>query len=70
MKRFDEWNILKKKVNDLKDDLFVRPREIRYAHLGINVGNEEDGKGKTFQRPVLIIKKVGNMFFVAPMTSK
>lgn len=70
MKRFDEWNILKKKVNDIKDDLYVNPREIWFAHLGINVGNEEDGKGMTFQRPVLILKKVGNMFFVAPLTSK
>ena len=50
--------------------LFVKAREVWFAHLGINVGNEEDGKGKTFQRPVLILKKVGNMFFVAPMTTK
>lgn len=58
MKRFDERNILKKKVNGLKDDLFVKPREIRFAQLGVNVGNEEDGKGKAFKRPVLILKKV------------
>ncbi len=70
MKRFDERNILKKRVNDQKWELFVRPREVWFAHLWINVGNEEDGKGMTFQRPVLILKKVGNMFFVAPMTSK
>jgi len=70
MKRFDERNILKKKVNDIKDDLFVNPREVWFAHLGINVGNEEDGKGKSFQRPVLVMKKVGNMFFVVPMTTK
>lgn len=58
MKRFDEWNILKKKVNDITDDLFVSQREIWYAQLGINIGNEEDGKGTAFKRPVLIIKKV------------
>ena len=70
MKRFDERNILKKKVNGLKDELFVKPREIRFAQLGVNVGNEEDGKGKAFKRPVLILKKVWNMFLVAPMTTK
>lgn len=70
MKRFDERNILKKKVNNQNGEIFVKPREVWFAHLGINVGNEEDGKGVTFQRPVLIIKKVGNMYFVAPMTSK
>lgn len=58
MKRFDEWNIQKKKVNDIQDDLFVKAREVRYAQLGVNVGNEEDGKGKDFKRPVLILKKV------------
>lgn len=70
MKRFDERNILKKKVNSQEGEVFVKAREVRFAHLGINVGNEEDGKGKSFQRPVLVIKKVGNMFLVVPMTTK
>ena len=70
MKRFDERNILKKKVNNQEWEIFVRPRDVWFAHLWINIGNEEDGKGMTFQRPVLVIKKVGNMFFVIPMTSK
>ena len=70
MKRFDERNILKKKVNGQEWEIFAKPRDVWYAHLWINVGNEEDGKGKAFKRPVLILKKVGNMFFVAPMTSK
>jgi len=70
MKRFDERNILKKKVNSQEWEIYAKPRDVWYAHLWINVGNEEDGKGMTFKRPVLILKKVGNMFFVAPMTSK
>ncbi len=70
MKKFDQWNILKKKVNAQKGNVFVRPREVWYAHIWVNVGNEEDGKGTTFQRPVLVIKKVGNLFFVAPLTTK
>ena len=37
--------------------------------LGQNIGNESNGK-KYFRRPVLVIKKVGSMFFVAPMTTK
>ncbi len=54
MKRFDERNILKKKIHRQKGEVFVKVREVWFAHLGVNVGNEEDGKGKSFQRPVLI----------------
>lgn len=35
----------------------------------MNVGNESNGK-QDFRRPVLVVKKVGNLFFVAPMTTK
>lgn len=37
--------------------------------LGINIGNESNGK-QDFRRPVLVMKKVGNLFFVVPMTTK
>jgi len=70
MKRFDQRNILKKKVNEYHNPLYVKEREVRSAHLGENVGNEEDGKGGRFQRPVLIIKRVGAMLFVVPMTTR
>lgn len=49
--------------------MYFREREIRSAQLGVNVGNEEDGKGRRFSRPVLIIKRVGSVLFVAPMTT-
>jgi len=70
MKRFDQWNILKKKVNEYQSPIYVREREVRSAYLGENVGNEEDGKWRQFQRPVLIIKRVGAVLFVAPMTTR
>ncbi len=58
MKKFDQWNDLKKEVNDRNEKFYVNPREVRYAHLGINIGFEEDGKGNDFKRPVLVLKKV------------
>jgi len=36
--------------------------------MGKNVGFEQDGK-KEFKRPVLVIKKVGNLFFTVALTS-
>ncbi len=37
--------------------------------IGLNVGFEQDGKGDDFLRPVLIIKKLNNRFFIGlPLT--
>ncbi|MGH1438362.1 MAG: hypothetical protein ACRBG0_28295 [Lewinella sp.] len=69
MKNFDLWNILKKKIHAKERNIYVKERDVRFARLGINIGNEEDGKGASFQRPVLIIKRVGAMLFVVPMST-
>ncbi len=67
---FDEWNEEKKSLTSKEQDSFyVNEREIWYIKLGVNVGSESNGK-KDFRRPVLVIKKVGSMFFVVPMTTK
>lgn len=57
MSDFDEWNILKKKVN--QKELFppVKEGEIWWCHLGQNIGIESFGKGRNFSRPILITKK-------------
>ena len=67
---FDEWNVIKQNLhNMLQDEIFVNPRDIQYAKIWINVWYEQDGK-KDFKRPVLVIKKLGNLFLVLPMTTK
>jgi mRNA-degrading endonuclease toxin of MazEF toxin-antitoxin module len=40
-----------------------------YVKLGVNVGYEQDGKSE-FKRAVLVIKKLGNLFLILPMTTK
>lgn len=68
--KFDEWNEEKKSIHVLDpDEFYLNEREIWYVKLGMNVGNESNGK-QDFRRPVLVVKKVGNLFFVAPMTTK
>jgi len=48
---------------------FFHEREIWYCALGVNVGFEEDGKGKDFLRPVIIFRKFnGIVFFGIPLT--
>lgn len=70
MKHFDQRNELKKHLHRNRTEFYVNKREIRYTHLGVNIGYEEDGKGGDFKRPVLVLKKVGNLFAVLPMTTK
>ena len=72
MKSFDEWNKNKKQieVRDRKLPIFHNS-EIWWCSLGLNIGYEEDGKGKLFERPVFVYKKFNNsMFLGIPMTTK
>lgn len=48
---------------------FVNSREIRYCKLWVNIWFEQNGK-KDFRRPVLVLKKVGALFLVCPLTTK
>lgn len=70
MQIFDDWNQQKKKMHqDKLPEFYINPREIWYTKMGQNVGYEQNGK-KNFERPVLVLKKVGNLFFVVALTSK
>jgi mRNA-degrading endonuclease toxin of MazEF toxin-antitoxin module len=66
---FDEWNEEKKKIHKKEEVRFIKEREVWYIALGQNIWNESNGK-QLFLRPALVLKKVWNMFFVAPMTTK
>jgi mRNA interferase MazF len=69
-KRFEEWNIEKQIIHaKTPDDLFINVREIWFVKMGQNIGYEENGK-EEFLRPVLVLKKVGNMFFTVALTSR
>jgi mRNA interferase MazF len=71
MKNFDNWNNAKKKVEQRPGFVMMREREIYWAYLGLNVGDEEDGKNECFTRPVLIVKKFNNRIaWVVPLSSK
>ena len=68
-KDFDEWNKLKKNI-DVRNPIYVSEREIWFCSVGLNVGSEQSGKHKLFERPVLVIKTVtSNTFIGAPLTS-
>ncbi len=71
-KDFNSWNEAKKKIesHDTKN-LYFKEREIWWASVGVNIGSESDGKNQLFERPVLVLKKLGSgVFLGAPITSK
>jgi len=71
MKRFDEWNEVKKLTEQHKIITYFKEREIYWTKLGQNIGYETYGKGVEFLRPVLIYKKLGSFSFLGiPLTSK
>lgn len=72
MKNFDEWNEEKKQVELIDSTNFeFNEREIWWCSLGVNVGDEEDGKNTFHERPVLILRKFNKrMAWIIPTTTK
>ncbi|MEK7565188.1 MAG: type II toxin-antitoxin system PemK/MazF family toxin [Patescibacteria group bacterium] len=72
MKDFDSWNKEKKNLEDVGHDILVfHEREIWWCSIGINLGDEQDGKNELFERPVLVLKKFNNkVAWVLPMSTK
>jgi mRNA-degrading endonuclease toxin of MazEF toxin-antitoxin module len=48
---------------------FFKEREVWWCSIGVNIGDEEFGKGPQFLRPVLVFKKFSNHSFLGlPLT--
>ena len=56
-KDFDSWAEVKKKIHEKGFNSYFKERDVWWCRLGVNIGDEEDGKGNSFLRPVLVIKK-------------
>lgn len=71
-KDFSAWIKQKGLINSRTDHekLFFREQEIWWCSIGANVGFEEDGKGKKYLRPILILRKFNQNTFVGlPLTT-
>jgi len=70
MKAFDQWNEVKKVTNSEHKPVYFKERDIFWMKIGQNIGNEQNGKGDKFQRPVLIVKKYSSeMFLGIPLST-
>lgn len=70
-KDFDNWNREKKKINRYDGPVLFHEREIWWCSIGLNVGDEQDGKNDLFERPVLVVKKFNKgLALVVPLSSQ
>lgn len=68
-----EWHKIKIEIQQKEDknNLYFYEREVWWASIGVNIGHEEDGKNKRFERPVLILKKFNKyLILIIPLSSK
>ena len=71
IKNFDLWNGTKKHLNTTHHIVQAKRREVWWCALGVNVGAEIDGKNDTFERPVVIIKRISvETVIVLPLSTK
>lgn len=70
-KRFIDWIYLKNNIDKKERFIQIKEGEVYWCFLGENIGDEENGKGDVFRRPVLVFKKFNNsIFWGIPMSTK
>ena len=68
-KDYNTWTKIKINIHNENPRVFFKEREIWFSYLGENVGFEQDGRGKQFLRPVVILKKFNKeLFWGIPLT--
>ena len=69
--QYNNWNEIKIIIEYENIVVGFKERDIFYMNMGKNIGFEQDGKGKNFVRPVVVIKGFNkNMFFGIPLSTK
>lgn len=69
---FIRWIILKFNIHKSIGNRppFFKEGDVWWCNLGQNIGDEENGKGDNFMRPVIIIRKYNkNLAFVIPTST-
>ncbi len=68
---FKNWIEHKFNINNQERKHQIKEGEVYWCSLGLNIGDEENGKGLNFRRPVLVLKKFNkNIFIGVPLTTK
>jgi len=68
MQNFEDWIVVQEKLNNLKNFPHPKRRQIWWCVIGLNVGSEQSCS-EGFERPVLVLKVFGSMFWGLPITN-
>jgi mRNA interferase MazF len=68
-KDFGVWHDRKVRLNSSGRPPHFYEREVWWVAIGHNIGDEEDGKGYNFARPVLIMRKFNKSLFYGLLLS-
>jgi mRNA-degrading endonuclease toxin of MazEF toxin-antitoxin module len=72
-KDFNKWSKQKEILHCSPEEDYERyfsEGQIWYLSCGVNIGYEQDGKGKFFKRPFLIVKKFNkDLFWAIPLST-
>ncbi|MDA8611239.1 type II toxin-antitoxin system PemK/MazF family toxin [Candidatus Pacebacteria bacterium] len=70
MRDFDSWNTQKKLIHQNNKNKLYHPRDVWWCSLGNNIGFEQNGSGKEYDRPVLILKGFNKeVCLIVPLTT-
>ncbi len=68
--KYNNWNEVKKETEQNKKRVYFKERDIFWTRIGENIGFEQNGKGKEFQRPILVVRRYTNdMFLGIPLST-
>lgn len=68
---YNQWNQQKKHLQVTASRRLFKQRDIWWCALGCNIGDETQGKGENFARPVLVYRKFNAHIFIGfPLTTK
>ena len=71
LEKFKQWMQQKFSIDQKEKNPFYKEREIWWSQFGQNIGDEENGKGENFMRPVIIVRKYNkNLALVLPTSAK
>lgn len=70
-KDFENWHKVKTEIQAKHGAPSFKNREIWWCKVGVNVGDEEDGKGVNFNHPVLVVRKFNKrILWGVPLTTQ
>ena len=70
-KDFRPWHDKKTVINSADGAALFHEREVWWCSLGSNIGYEQDGRGESFTRPVVILTKFNlDSCLIVPLTTR